>query len=192
VVLPLRRLLRPNKFPPPQAETRPRAAVEAHKPCSRFWKFRRGRGFCVSGWQARILESLRSEQDKDLALRGALLSRTTTLWLFTFAFRILPSGCLAQAPLEPAQLPVQTSFYLICRGISKGDIRQTNALLSLWEDPGSTTLRSGIIELLLSEANKPQDKQALPAESWKNTDRWLLQRCQGSSLRRMDGVKLLL
>jgi len=66
----------------------------------------------------------------------APLTSATTLLLQAFAFA-LPGCCFAQAPLKPTQLPAPTSFYLICRETPKGEIRQTNALLSFWDDPGS-------------------------------------------------------
>ncbi len=93
-------------------------------------------------------------------LMRALLIRTTTFLSFVLAI-VLPSCCFAQAPLEPSQLPAQTSFYLIWRGTPKGDIRQTNALLGFWDDPESAPLRSGIVDALMSDANKQKDKPAL-------------------------------
>jgi hypothetical protein len=89
-----------------------------------------------------------------------LLARTTCVFSVVFAL-VMPSCCLAQAPLEPAQLPAQTSFYLLWRGTPKGDIRQTNALLRFWDDPDSAPLRSGIVELLMSDTKKQKDKPAL-------------------------------
>lgn len=41
-----------------------------------------------------------------------LPSRTASFLSFVLLV-VIPSCCLAQAPLEPAQLPAQTSFYLI-------------------------------------------------------------------------------
>jgi hypothetical protein len=93
-------------------------------------------------------------------LMRVLLTRTTT-FLSLVLVLVLPSCCFAQAPLEPSQLPGQTSFYLIWRGTPKGDIRQTNALLSFWDDPDCAPLRSGIVDALMSDANKQKDKPAL-------------------------------
>ncbi|MBV8515035.1 MAG: hypothetical protein JO260_07020, partial [Acidobacteria bacterium] len=39
----------------------------------------------------------------------------------------------AQAPLEPAQLPARTSFYMVWRGEPAGDVRKTNNLFALWD-----------------------------------------------------------
>ena len=92
-----------------------------------------------------------------------LLARTSSSLLLAFVL-VLPSCCFAQAPLEPAQLPAQTSFYLIWRGTPKGEIRRTNALLSFWDDPDSAPLRSGIVDMLMDDANKQKDKPALTRE----------------------------
>ncbi|MFI5098063.1 MAG: hypothetical protein ACHQT6_08850 [Candidatus Acidiferrales bacterium] len=73
--------------------------------------------------------------------------------------------CLAQAPLEPAQLPARTTFYLIWRGTPSGDVRKSNALLSLWDDPDSAPMRSALVESLLSGSQKQKDNPKLsPAE----------------------------
>jgi hypothetical protein len=66
----------------------------------------------------------------------APLTSATTLLLLAFALA-LPGCCFAQAPFKPTQLLAPTSCYLIWRGTPKGEIRQTNALLSFWDDPGS-------------------------------------------------------
>ncbi len=93
-------------------------------------------------------------------LKRAVLTRATTFLLLLLVF-VLPTCCFAQAPLEPTQLPAQTSFYLIWRGTPQGDIRQTNALLSFWDDPDCAPLRSAIVDALMSDSNKQKDKPAL-------------------------------
>ena len=73
--------------------------------------------------------------------------------------------CFAQAPLEPAQLPARTTFYLIWRGTPSGDVRKSNALLSLWDDPDSAAMRSALVGSLLSGSQKQKDDSKLsPAE----------------------------
>jgi len=75
------------------------------------------------------------------------------------------AGCFAQAPLEPAQLPARTTFYVIWRGTPTGDVRKSNALLSLWDDPDSAPMRSALVESLLSGSQKQKDNSKLsPAE----------------------------
>jgi len=93
-------------------------------------------------------------------LMRALLTRATLFVSLALVF-VLPSCCFAQAPLEPTQLPAQTSFYLIWRGTPQGDVRQTNALLGFWDDPDCAPLRSGIVDALMSDSNKQKDKPAL-------------------------------
>ncbi len=72
--------------------------------------------------------------------------------------------CYAQAPLEPAQLPARTTFYLIWRGTPSGDVRKGNTLLSLWDDPDSAPMRSAIVESLLSGSQKQKDSPKLSPE----------------------------
>lgn len=88
-----------------------------------------------------------------------------------FSFSLLVSTlicaacCFAQAPLEPAQLPARTTFYVIWRGTPSADVRKGNALLSLWDDPDSATMRSALVESLLSGSQKQKDNFRLsPAE----------------------------
>ncbi len=93
-------------------------------------------------------------------LKRAVLTLATTFLLFVLL--LISTECsLAQAPLEPTQLPAQTSFYLIWRGTPQGDIRQKNALLSFWDDPDCAPLRSAIVDALMSDSNKQKDKPAL-------------------------------
>jgi hypothetical protein len=93
-------------------------------------------------------------------LMRALLNRATAFLSLAFVL-VLPTCCFAQASLEPTQLPAQASFYLIWRGTPQGDIRQTNALLSFWDDPDCAPLRSAIVDALMSDSNKQKDKPAL-------------------------------
>ena len=64
----------------------------------------------------------------------APLSRSFSISLLVAAL-LLAANSFAQSPLEPAQLPAKTTFYVIWRGTPSGDIRKSNALLSLWDDP---------------------------------------------------------
>jgi hypothetical protein len=50
----------------------------------------------------------------------------------------------AQAPLEPAQLPSRTVFYLNWRGAPAPDVRKANSLLALWDDPDFAPARSAL------------------------------------------------
>jgi hypothetical protein len=76
-------------------------------------------------------------------------------------FALLGSGrAFAQAPLEPAQLPARTTFYLIWRGTPPAEARKANSLLALWDDPGLAPLRAAIFQNM--QGNSPKDSAAQP------------------------------
>jgi hypothetical protein len=66
----------------------------------------------------------------------------------------------AQAPLEPAQMPPRTVFYLIWRGAPSSDATKANALLSLWGDPGFAPARTALLDNLLSGSEKDSSRPA--------------------------------
>ena len=71
----------------------------------------------------------------------------------------------AQAPLEPAQLPVRTVFYLIWRGAPAPDVRKANSLMALWDDPDFAPVRSGLASSILgSSQEKTTEKKLTPEE----------------------------
>ena len=77
-----------------------------------------------------------------------------------FACLILVAPACAQAPLEPAQMPQRTVFYLLWRGTPAPSVRAANSLLSLWDDPDFAPVRSALAENLLSDSKKsPNLKQ---------------------------------
>jgi hypothetical protein len=83
----------------------------------------------------------------------------------TLVLSALLSPCLvAQAPLEPAQMPSRTSFYLIWRGTPAGDVRKTNALFALWDDPDFALVRAAMFENMTSAAEKDASKPGLTRE----------------------------
>ncbi len=67
-------------------------------------------------------------------------------------------------PIEPAQLPARTAFYLIWRGSPASDVRHANALMSLWDDPDIAPIRNSFVESVVSNANKQKDKPAITRE----------------------------
>src|SRR5581483_10648782 len=67
-----------------------------------------------------------------------------------------PAATLLQAPLEPAQLPPNTVFYLIWRGSPPASARAANHLLALWDDPEFAPVRSALAESLLNNSQKAQ------------------------------------
>src|SRR6267142_2368925 len=70
----------------------------------------------------------------------------------------------AQAPLEPAQLPSRTVFYLIWRGSPAPDVRKANALMALWDDPDFAPMRSALASSILSSSQEKSPSQKLTPE----------------------------
>lgn len=75
----------------------------------------------------------------------------------------------AQAPLEPAQLPARTLFYIIWRGTPVGDARKSNNLLALWDDPDLAPLRASALQNLQSSSAKDPSKPQLSREEIEQT-----------------------
>jgi hypothetical protein len=75
----------------------------------------------------------------------------------------------AQAPIEPAQLPSRTAFYIVWRGEPAGDIRKSNNLFALWDDPEFAPVRAAMFDNMTTAAsgdNKSTTKPGLtPAET---------------------------
>lgn len=70
----------------------------------------------------------------------------------------------AQAPLEPAQLPGRTVFYLNWRGAPAPDVRKTNSLMALWDDPDFAPVRSALASNILSSSQEKSPKEKLTPE----------------------------
>src|SRR5215469_1038559 len=66
----------------------------------------------------------------------------------------------AQAPLEPPQLPSRTIFYVIWRGMPAGDVRKTNSLMSLWDDPDFAPVRAALVNEMINDAKNQKGKPA--------------------------------
>src|SRR5207245_4904103 len=69
-----------------------------------------------------------------------------------FALGTIPA--FAQAPVEPAQLPSRTVFYLIWRGAPAPDVRKANALMALWDDPDFAPVRSVLASSILGSSRE--------------------------------------
>ncbi len=83
--------------------------------------------------------------------------------VFFFAIAAIFAGAAsapAQAPIEPAQLPARTLFYVLWRGAPAPAARQANSLLALWDDPDFAPVRSAIVEGILSERDKADAKKS--------------------------------
>jgi hypothetical protein len=77
---------------------------------------------------------------------------------------LLSPRLMAQAPLEPDQMPSRTSFYLIWRGTPAGDVRKTNSLFALWDDPDFAPVRAAMFENMTSSSERDASKPALTPE----------------------------
>ena len=75
----------------------------------------------------------------------------------------------AQAPLEPAQLPSRTVFYLIWRGAPAPDVRKANALMALWDDADFAPVRSAFASSILSSSQEKSPSQKLTPEECRST-----------------------
>jgi hypothetical protein len=75
----------------------------------------------------------------------------------------------AQAPLEPAQMPARTTFYVIWRGTPAGDARNANSLLALWDDPDLAPLRAAALQNMQSSSAKDPSKPQLTREEIEQT-----------------------
>jgi hypothetical protein len=70
----------------------------------------------------------------------------------------------AQAPLEPAQLPARTVFYLIWRGAPATEVRKANSLLALWDDPDFAPVRTALATGMLKSAQEKSPNANLTSE----------------------------
>jgi hypothetical protein len=87
------------------------------------------------------------------------------LFLATVALLVLRTGeAFAQAPLEPAQLPSRTVFYLIWRGAPAADVRKANSLMALWDDPDFAPVRSAMASTVLNSSQDKSPKEKLTPE----------------------------
>jgi hypothetical protein len=89
---------------------------------------------------------------------------TPLLFLFTMSSLALPEKAAAQSPLEAAQLPARTSFYLVWHGSPAGDARKNNALMSLWDDPDLAPMRAAMVDAIMNDANKQKEKPGVTRE----------------------------
>ena len=64
-----------------------------------------------------------------------------------------PQTILAQAKLDPGQLPSSTVFYVDWHGTPAGEARKANSLLALWDDADFAPLRAAMMEQMLSDSS---------------------------------------
>jgi hypothetical protein len=89
---------------------------------------------------------------------------TPFLFLATMIALMLPEKAAAQSPLEAAQLPARTSFYLVWHGTPAGDARKNNALMSLWDDPDLAPMRAAMVDAIMNDANKQKETPEVTRE----------------------------
>jgi hypothetical protein len=75
----------------------------------------------------------------------------------------------AQAPLEAAQMPSRTIFYIIWRGTPIGDARKSNSLLALWDDPDLAPMRAAALQNMQSSSDRDPSKPHLSREEIEQT-----------------------
>jgi hypothetical protein len=81
-------------------------------------------------------------------------------WLLAATiFLSVANACSAQAPLEPTQMPANTTFYFVWRGQPNADLRKTNSIAALWDDPGFAPVRSSVTNAILKSS---EEKSPLP------------------------------
>jgi hypothetical protein len=78
-----------------------------------------------------------------------------TILLCLCAAQILSAQ--TQAPLEPAQMPANTTFYFVWRGQPSAELRKVNSIAAMWDDPDFISVRSAMTKALL-QSNKQKDK----------------------------------
>ena len=82
-------------------------------------------------------------------------------WLLTASIFFLgANAACAQAPLEPAQMPANTTFYFVWRGQPNAELKKTNSIAALWDDPGFAPVRSSVINAILKNSEeKPTENR---------------------------------
>ena len=82
-------------------------------------------------------------------------------WLLAATIFFLgANAALAQAPLEPAQMPANTTFYFVWRGQPNAELRKTNSIAALWDDPGFAPVRSSVTNAILKNSEeKPAENR---------------------------------
>ncbi len=76
----------------------------------------------------------------------------------------------AQAPIEPAQLPARTTFYIVWRGAPAADIRKANNLFALWDDPDFAPVRASMFDNFVAGSQTNQTNTAKPSAGGTKPD----------------------
>jgi hypothetical protein len=73
--------------------------------------------------------------------------------IFAVLLLMTPVAALAQANLDPGQLPKSTMFYLAWHGTPSGEARKANSLLATWDDADFAPVRAAIIEAMMRSSS---------------------------------------
>src|SRR5450755_2716292 len=92
------------------------------------------------------LVSIRSPSMRTVTMRHLLLLAAA----FILCAQVVP----AQAPLEPSQMPANTTFYFVWRGQPSAELRKSNSIAALWDDPGFAPVLSSITNALLKNSEE--------------------------------------
>jgi len=84
--------------------------------------------------------------------------------LFVLVALLGASRAQAQSSIEPAQLPARTLFYVAWHGTPTGDVRKSNALLALWDDPDIAPMRAALMQNAQGQNKKDSGKPAMTAQ----------------------------
>ena len=82
-------------------------------------------------------------------------------WLLAATiFLLVANAASAQVPLESTQMPANTTFYFVWRGQPSAELRKTNSIAALWDDPGFAPVRSSVTNAILksSEEKSPENR----------------------------------
>lgn len=88
------------------------------------------------------------------------ISRAFSLLVFS----LVGVAAFGQTPLPPEQLPARTLFYMTWHGAPSGDLRQKNALMSLWDDADFAPVRAALVDGILSDAKKKKGQPPMTKE----------------------------
>src|SRR2546429_62380 len=87
-----------------------------------------------------------------------------SLFVAALAAMCVADVARAQAPLEPTQMSPRTMFYMIWRGVPPSEVRKTNALLALWDDPDFAPVRSAMAAGMLGSSDEKSTQPKLTPE----------------------------
>src|SRR6201981_3356515 len=94
------------------------------------------------------------------------MKRASLNAFLTILILAAPFAASAQSSLDPRQLPKSTAFYLAWHGTPSDEIRKSNSLLAMWDDPDFAHVRAAIVaEIMQSSADSAKAKTNMTAET---------------------------